>query len=246
MSFRFFISLLFVGSLIITAHSYAQDVGQSIAENEVVGEGALSEEPSTIEGESTLPEEPSTIEGDGADNFDFSKEQLQRMEGIRSVLDRTGLAGELSNDTLEKTAQEIIDLIVFSDPKIFPFQMKTMFFTDEELELIISYENGATAANPDEAEINTAEEQLELYQVGSGIREISLAGILYVSKKDWIIWMNGQKMTPKILAPEIIDIEVQKDFIRVDWYDSQSNQIFPIKLKPHQRFNIDSRIFLPG
>jgi hypothetical protein len=30
------------------------------------------------------------------------------------------------------------------------------------------------------------------------------------------------------------------------WFDEYTNQVFPIRLRPHQRFNIDARMFLPG
>lgn len=77
-------------------------------------------------------------------------------------------------------------------------------------------------------------------------REISLGGIVYVALDDWTIWLNGERVTPQALPKEILDLKVHEEFIEVKWFDEWSNQIFPIRLRPHQRFNIDTRIFLPG
>ncbi len=93
----------------------------------------------------------------------------------------------------------------------------------------------------------------EIDRVGSGeeiidpgIRELSLAGIVYRSGRDWTIWFNEQRVTPKAIPEEVLDLRVHKDYIEIKWFDAYTNQIFPIRLRPHQRFNLDSRIFLPG
>lgn len=77
-------------------------------------------------------------------------------------------------------------------------------------------------------------------------RYLSLGGIVYVSSKEWTVWLNGKRVTPEALPPEAIDLKVQKSYIEIKWFDDYTNQIFPIRLRPHQRFNIDTRIFLPG
>ncbi|MFN3700338.1 MAG: hypothetical protein ACK4VI_02315 [Alphaproteobacteria bacterium] len=77
-------------------------------------------------------------------------------------------------------------------------------------------------------------------------REVVLGGIAYLSKNDWTIWLNGQRVTPDALPPEIIDLRVNKQFIDMKWLDEYTQRIFPIRLRAHQRFNLDSRIFLPG
>ena len=101
---------------------------------------------------------------------------------------------------------------------------------------------GLTTRAPTDFELRQAEDG----NVPRGPRELSLGGIIYASSSDWSIWMNGQKITPNRLPPEILDIKVRKKYIRLKWFDAYTNQIFPVKLKPHQRFNIDTRIFLPG
>ncbi len=77
-------------------------------------------------------------------------------------------------------------------------------------------------------------------------RELFLSGIVYKQGKNWTIWLNGKRVTPDALPVEILDLKVYKTYVEMKWFDEYTNQIFPIRLRPHQRFNIDTRIFLPG
>lgn len=77
-------------------------------------------------------------------------------------------------------------------------------------------------------------------------REISLGGIVYASGTDWTIWLNGQRVTPDALPKEIIDLRVSRHHIDVKWLDDYTQKLYPIRLRAHQRFNLDTRIFLPG
>jgi hypothetical protein len=77
-------------------------------------------------------------------------------------------------------------------------------------------------------------------------RYLTLGGIVYRSAQKWTVWFNGKRVTPQALPAQAIDFKVRKDFIEVKWYDEYTNQIYPVRLRPHQRFNIDTRIFLPG
>ena len=77
-------------------------------------------------------------------------------------------------------------------------------------------------------------------------RDISLGGIVYVARGDWTIWLNGQRVTPTAIPEEVMDLKVFNEYVEFKWFDTYTNQIFPIRLRPHQRFNIDTRIFLPG
>lgn len=79
-----------------------------------------------------------------------------------------------------------------------------------------------------------------------GIRELVLGGISYVSAGDWTIWLNGQRITPDALPEQVHDLRVTGEYIDLKWYDAFTNIIFPVRLRPHQRFNLDTRIFLPG
>ncbi|MGH1399005.1 MAG: hypothetical protein ACRBCT_07310 [Alphaproteobacteria bacterium] len=77
-------------------------------------------------------------------------------------------------------------------------------------------------------------------------RNITLNGIVYNAVRDWTIWLNGKRFTPDALPREAIDIKVYKEYIEVEWYDEYTQRILPIRLRANQRFNIDTRIFLPG
>lgn len=77
-------------------------------------------------------------------------------------------------------------------------------------------------------------------------REIRLGGIVYVNGKDWSIWLNEKRVTPGAIPPEVMDLKVYKDYVEIKWFDEYTNQIFPLRLRAHERFNIDTRIFLPG
>lgn len=83
-------------------------------------------------------------------------------------------------------------------------------------------------------------------QVSPGIRELSLAGILYKGQENWTIWLNGTRMTPQAYSNQIHEIKVSEDYVDIKWFDPYTNIVFPIRLRPHQRFNLDTRIFLPG
>ncbi len=77
-------------------------------------------------------------------------------------------------------------------------------------------------------------------------RELKLGGIVYVTGDEWTIWLNKMRITPEAVPPEVLDLEVFEEYIEIKWHDDYTGQIFPIRLRPHQRFNFDMRIFLPG
>ena len=77
-------------------------------------------------------------------------------------------------------------------------------------------------------------------------RDIALSGIAYEGYKNWTIWLNGKRVTPDAIPKEAIDLRVFKEYIELKWFDEYTNQIIPIRLRAHQRFNIDNRMFLPG
>ncbi|MDB2682945.1 hypothetical protein N9Z27_01685 [Alphaproteobacteria bacterium] len=77
-------------------------------------------------------------------------------------------------------------------------------------------------------------------------RYIRLGGIVFKSNMDWTIWLNKQRVTPTALPEEILDLKVFKEYIEMKWYDDYTKQILPIRIRPHQSFHMDQRIFLPG
>lgn len=95
-------------------------------------------------------------------------------------------------------------------------------------------------------DLKKREDQAEKVKPPPEEREIRLSGIVYHGGKDWTIWLNEQRVTPDAIPEEVMDLKVYKTYIEFKWFDDYTNQIFPIRLRPHQRFNIDTRIFLPG
>lgn len=124
----------------------------------------------------------------------------------------------------------------------------SLLFTQGELDLLKDAEKGLVARPATETEIKQSEEQTinQAPPPQKGPRNITLGGIIYRASNDWVVWINGEKITPKNLPKAILDIRVYKDKVRLKWFDEYTNQVFPIKMRAHQRFNIDSRIFLPG
>lgn len=77
-------------------------------------------------------------------------------------------------------------------------------------------------------------------------RVIALSGIVLRAPGDWIVWLNGKKMTPKDLLPEVMDISVQRDRVHLKWFDIGLNNIISITLRPHQTYDIVTGVLLPG
>jgi hypothetical protein len=76
-------------------------------------------------------------------------------------------------------------------------------------------------------------------------REITLSGIAYTAPNDWTVWLNGKRLVPGALLPEMLALDVHSTYIEMRWMDDYTGRIYPIRLRPHQRFNLDSHVFLP-
>lgn len=131
-----------------------------------------------------------------------------------------------------------------------PDVMTSILFTRWEHSAIADAKRARGLARPpSEAELARelgANRQIERIKPPPEEREITLGGIVFVRGNDWTIWLNGKRVTPNALPEEIIDLKVYGEYIELKWYDDWTNQIFPLRMRPHQRFNIDTRIFLPG
>lgn len=77
-------------------------------------------------------------------------------------------------------------------------------------------------------------------------RVISLAGVVYRAPGDWIVWLNGKKMTPKDILPEVVEIKVSQDRVHLKWFDIGLNNVISITLRPHQTYDIVTGVLLPG
>jgi hypothetical protein len=78
-----------------------------------------------------------------------------------------------------------------------------------------------------------------------GVRELSLSGIVYLDKNNWRVFLNDTEIRNEQLPEQAIVMEVSRDHVDIQWFDPYTNQIFPIRLRVGQRFNLDMRTFLP-
>jgi len=141
---------------------------------------------------------------------------------------------------------EMILRVQRKQPDILMDQIGSVFLTSREETVITEARKGLITRAPTDMEFDEEQDLDGTMSKPTGPREVSLGGVLYVDANDWVVWINSEKITPKNIPSSIIDIRVSKDYIKLKWFDVQTNQIFPIKLRPHQRFNLDTRIFLPG
>lgn len=129
-------------------------------------------------------------------------------------------------------------------PDIDPARMGTVFFTLWQYALLKEAKLRFQTRAPDQSEL--AADNNAGNPTIKGPREVALAGIAYTAPMDWTVWLNGERITPDAIPKEVIDIKVRKEYIELKWFDAFTDLIFPVRLRPHQRFNLDSRIFLPG
>lgn len=159
-------------------------------------------------------------------------------QGFQEMLNRKGGAKSPSADVLKKTVAE-------SEGKPFnPSKIRSLFFTHWQHEALLDAKKSrGNVRPPTQGELNALG---TVDKVKPENRDLSLNGIVFVNDEDWTIWLNGMRVTPSAIPREVIDLRVYKEYIEVKWLDDYTNQIYPIRLRAHQRFNLDARIFLPG
>lgn len=77
-------------------------------------------------------------------------------------------------------------------------------------------------------------------------RILHLSGIVYANPQDWSIWLNGKQITPTSQPDEVRGLRVLRDYIELQWYDVETKAVVPVRLRPQQRFHLDTHSFLPG
>lgn len=118
----------------------------------------------------------------------------------------------------------------------------TLFFTAWQHALLQEAKIGFNTRLP-EGQLGSGADQAKK---DPGIREVSLGGIAFANTSKWTVWLNGVRVTPNAIPQQVLDIKVSQAYIDLKWFDNYTNRIFPIRLRPQERFNLDSRIFLPG
>lgn len=77
-------------------------------------------------------------------------------------------------------------------------------------------------------------------------RRLRLSGITYSNPDEWMIWLNGMRITPYNRPPEMIGVRVTEDFVDLKWFDNVLKKIIRIRLRPNQVYDINTGIMLPG
>jgi|GEM_PF-1503112 len=133
------------------------------------------------------------------------------------------------------------------DENINPNAIRSLLFSGWEYAAIADAIAARGLVDPDlyKNRLEQTQERQE-EDIGPTIRELRLGGILYTSADDWTIWLNGQRLMPGTLPDEILSLDVFNNYIEMKWLDPKTMQIYPVRLRPNQRFNIDRRLFLPG
>lgn len=184
---------------------------------------------------------------------------LSNIKKLKYIASITLLCGGIFVGTLH--AQDDIDVLAEMEdsnrieivklPKPPISQLKPLFWMPEELNIINQIKRGVIQVVPiDESEIQGGllDDTMEdapiptLYLVP---RDLKLSGIVYNTSEDWSLWINGVKVTPDKQPKEIRHLSVYEDFIEIKWFDAQTNKIYPVRMRPYQRFNIDTGRFLP-
>lgn len=162
--------------------------------------------------------------GLGAQSF------AQDMEGVQNDADVDFIEAEASETDVADVPERQV-----KSKNIDPNSIPSLFFTPGTLALIRDARFGLVASLPGEGS-----------NLPTGPREIGLQGIVYNGVDEWTIWLNDQRVTPRAIPPEVIDLRVTEKYIDLKWFDASTNAIYPIRLRPHQRFNLDAKLFLPG
>ncbi len=130
-------------------------------------------------------------------------------------------------------------------PSVNPDSVTSLFFTAWTRQLIREVRQGGIfALEPEPSELRKDAAVPKTWPKPQGM--LALSGISYHSNDNWTIWLNGKRITPNALPKEVLDLKVRRNYIDVKWFDSRSNTVFPVRLRPHQRFDLSSRMFLPG
>lgn len=160
-----------------------------------------------------------------------------------------GVAATPAADTAYVASAGYAELMALADAKryvrdatVTPENVATLFFTAWQHALLQEAKIGFTTRAPDPGEVGTASNE----GAAPGIRELSLGGIAFSSGKKWTVWLNAVRVTPDAIPDQVLDIKVSRSHIDLKWFDRFTNKIYPVRLRPHERFNLDSRIFLPG
>jgi len=170
------------------------------------------------------PSPPADDKADTPDNADPSKDPLM------------AVSIDQSRRNLSRLRQ----------PDIKPEELTSLFFTLWQYQLLQDAKRLYVTHPVSREELAKAGDATQSRP--RSIRELSVGGILYHGPEDWTVYLNGQRITQdkNSLPEQVMDIKVTEDHIDLKWFDTFTNLIYPIRLREHQRFNLDARMFITG
>ncbi|MBI2235049.1 MAG: hypothetical protein HYU57_08750 [Micavibrio aeruginosavorus] len=193
--------------------------------------------PEATLGVETVPPQPDSVS---------AAPDAAQADGAIAVPDATGTV-----DMMARQASDNTELLAIADAKsrlregsVAPDPDQTLFFTAWQHSLLQEAKIGFTTRRPNPGEV--AISQNPNAPRDPGIRELTLGGIAFGDAGKWTVWLNGVRVTPEAIPDQVMDIKVSRAYIDLKWFDRYTNKIYPVRLRPHERFNLDSRIFLPG
>jgi hypothetical protein len=127
-----------------------------------------------------------------------------------------------------------------------PSDIPSLIYAPWQHALLNEARIGFNTRVPTKGELDMGSPDDPNYKPPPSVRVLNLGGIVFNTPDEWTIYLNGKRVTPDAMPSEAVDLRVYKDFIELRWFDTQTNQIFPVRLRSNQKFNLDARVFLPG
>lgn len=118
---------------------------------------------------------------------------------------------------------------------------ESIFFTPNQLASIMRAQQGFLVPREAFDPNNQGPEPMT-----GGSRVVSLAGIIYVNSKDWVIWLNGERVTRKNMPQRLVGVTVRPKLAHLRWLDVPNQRIVNITLRPHQQYLLDSDTIIPA
>ncbi|NQZ13666.1 MAG: hypothetical protein HRT94_02410 [Alphaproteobacteria bacterium] len=239
MFYRYTYLLLFTFICVSTSHVLAQDIGTEVIplEDEIASEDAL-ELNDDVFADGIEPYVP--------DEEPLEEEEEEENEGLPPAEPVKNNNAEFKKLSLD---EQLVMRVKMKEPGVLPSAIQSSFLTYDELDLLRQARAGLITALPTDEELDSGEVDEDTGEVivrPESRRFIRLGGIVYVSAEDWSLWLNGREVRPNAIPSKVLDLKVYREYIELEWFDPQTNQIFPIRLRPNQTFNLDARLFLPG
>lgn len=182
-----------------------------------------------------------SIEGAVVDDVTDSGSVLHENQGVVKNGAEDSISYELKMlSEIEKKLREKL-----LNEKFVPPSFPSLLFSPGQYSLLKDARIGFNARKPTAGELASGEADVAA-ALGASVREIALGGIAFISNDKWTIWLNKQRVTPESLPSEAMDLRVHKGYVELKWFDRQTNSVYPIRLRPNQRFNLDARMFVPG